>query len=746
MLLHKHNRETYANMVSLFASNQRVAAVQPTGTGKSYLILQLIADNPNRQFAVCSPSTYIFGQMKSLADEYNISIENTEFVTYTKLAQTELITEFDYIVLDEFHRCGADEWGRGVQELLEANPDAKVFGTSATPIRYLDSGRNMADELFDGVYAVNMSLAEAIRRKILPLPVYVTSWYSFRGDIEQLEIKAEQSGNPRLKNALLGKIRKAKSMIAELDVGIEKVFEKHIPDKAGKFIVFCPNVESLQRMVSECDAWFTKVNRDIHKYTVYAQNSSSDKQFEEFRNDKDASALKLLFCIDMLNEGVHFDDIDGVIMLRATQSANVFYQQLGRALACSESNKHPVIFDIVNNFESGDTAQQYAGIMEIARGGEIYDDEIEFELYDYVRDIREILNELNDTFSNSWDFNFELLKEYVDKYDEFPCKNESYEGVSLGKWCVYQRVLNNRGKLPKAQVDKLNDIGFPWNVYEENWQAMFSKLSRLVEKLGCFPKKADYPQEDISLYRWVCMQKDKYRKGVLEPERAEMLIQLGCDMGLLWSSAWEQRYQQLCDFIAEHHRFPDNSDALNDTEIMVLYTWMNSQRTKMFRGTMEADRKALLDKINFPWDKRDEQWNKTFELLKKYYADHGSLPETSVTVDGVHIGVWYRAQFQLYQKGLLQSARLDRFNSANVPLTSPRSARKNGTWAKYYDSYMEYLTRYGHLPNSTERYKNLELRKWRSRQLKYKQLGKLTAEQVEQLRNICSDVAWVDHI
>ena len=241
-MLHKHNAETYANMVSLFASNQRVAAVQPTGTGKSYLILQLIGDNLDKAFAVCSPSTYIFEQLRQIADENNISLENTEFVTYTKLSQTELITEFDYIVLDEFHRCGADEWGRGVQELLEANPEAKVFGTSATPIRYLDSGRNMADELFDGVYAVNMSLAEAIRRKILPLPVYVTSWYSFRGDIEQLEIKAEQSGNPRLKNALLGKIRKAKSMIAELDVGIDKIFEKHIPNKAGKFIVFCPNV------------------------------------------------------------------------------------------------------------------------------------------------------------------------------------------------------------------------------------------------------------------------------------------------------------------------------------------------------------------------------------------------------------------------------------------------------------------------------------------------------------------------
>ena len=245
--------------------------------------------------------TYIFEQMKSLADENNISLENTDFLTYAKLTQTEAFSKYDYCVLDEFHRGGAETWAVGVQRLLDSNPNAKVFGTSATPIRYLDSGRNMADELFNGVYAVNMSLAEAIRRKILPLPIYVTSWYSFRGDIEQLEMKAEQSGNPRLKSALLGKIRKAKSMIAELDVGIEKIFEKHIRNKADKFIVFCPNVEQLQRMVNECDSWFTKVNHDIHKYTVYAQNCASDKQFEDFRDDKSDSALKLLFCIDMLN-------------------------------------------------------------------------------------------------------------------------------------------------------------------------------------------------------------------------------------------------------------------------------------------------------------------------------------------------------------------------------------------------------------------------------------------------------------
>jgi len=75
MILHKHNSETYANMVNLFQTEQRVASVQPTGTGKSYLIMQLIEDNADKRFAVCSPSTYIFEQMKSLAEENNIFLK-----------------------------------------------------------------------------------------------------------------------------------------------------------------------------------------------------------------------------------------------------------------------------------------------------------------------------------------------------------------------------------------------------------------------------------------------------------------------------------------------------------------------------------------------------------------------------------------------------------------------------------------------------------------------------------------------
>ena len=40
----------------------------------------------------------------------------------------------DYIILDEFHRCGAEMWGKGVQSLLKMYPDVPALGLSATSI------------------------------------------------------------------------------------------------------------------------------------------------------------------------------------------------------------------------------------------------------------------------------------------------------------------------------------------------------------------------------------------------------------------------------------------------------------------------------------------------------------------------------------------------------------------------------------------------------------------------------------
>ena len=119
--LHKHNKETYERLAQLFASNERVAVVQPTDTGKSFIILKLIFDNTDKRFLILSPSVYIFEQIETHADESRLKLNNVEFLTYMKLTnmseEENKALKCDYIVLDEFHRCVAAEWGRVIDTL-----------------------------------------------------------------------------------------------------------------------------------------------------------------------------------------------------------------------------------------------------------------------------------------------------------------------------------------------------------------------------------------------------------------------------------------------------------------------------------------------------------------------------------------------------------------------------------------------------------------------------------------------------
>lgn len=46
--LYEHNKTTYENIVKLYEEHDRVAYVQPTGTDKSFIMLKLIEDNPEK--------------------------------------------------------------------------------------------------------------------------------------------------------------------------------------------------------------------------------------------------------------------------------------------------------------------------------------------------------------------------------------------------------------------------------------------------------------------------------------------------------------------------------------------------------------------------------------------------------------------------------------------------------------------------------------------------------------------------
>ena len=347
--LFEHNQKAYEAVTEMLEKDGMAAVIHPTGTGKSMIAFKLVEEHPLNHFLWLSPSEYIY---QTQVENLNMKFPNILFMSYSRLMKNEDCIETlhpDYIILDEFHRCGAREWGKSIKKLLDTYPDARRLGLSATNIRYLDNQRNMAKEIFNGKIASEMTLGEAIVREILPEPKYVIAMYSYRKELDQLKKRIQTLSNQGLvaeNQKLLEQLRRA---LEQAD-GLEQVFQKHMEKKDGKYIVFCSDKEHMDEMKEQVPVWFGQVDSRPHIYTAFYNDTATDKEFAAFKKD-DSGHLKLLFCIDMLNEGVHVDDVDGVVLLRPTVSPIIYLQQIGRALSAG-SKKTPVIFDLVNNFDS----------------------------------------------------------------------------------------------------------------------------------------------------------------------------------------------------------------------------------------------------------------------------------------------------------------------------------------------------------------------------------------------------------
>ncbi len=328
--LFEHNQTAYTAAVCMLSERCRAAVIHPTGTGKSFIGFKLCEDNPDKTICWLSTSRYIYQtQLENLAETSDgYQPENVKFYTYAKLMNVseEEIAEIqpDYIILDEFHRCGAELWGAGVDAVMRAYPDVPVLGLSATAIRYLDNQRDMTDELFDGNVASELTLGEAIVRGILAPPKYVLSVFSIQKDLEKYEQRVQKARYKSMRDeasVYLDELRRSLDHAEKLD----EMFD-NMENRTGKYIVFCANREHMDDMIDKAKEWFAIIDEKPHIYKAYSSDPETSKAFADFKADT-SKHLKLLYCIDMLNEGVHVDDISGVILLRPTVSPIIFIER-----------------------------------------------------------------------------------------------------------------------------------------------------------------------------------------------------------------------------------------------------------------------------------------------------------------------------------------------------------------------------------------------------------------------------------
>ena len=743
--LFRHNEEAYKAVVSMLAERNKAAVVHPTGTGKSFIGFKLCYDNSDKIICWLSPSRYIYQTQLENLKEASGGYEphNVKFYTYAKLMllSDENFSEIkpDYIILDEFHRCGAEYWGMGVQKLLEMYPDTPLLGLSATAIRYLDNQRDMTDELFDGNIASEMTLGDAIVRGILDPPKYILSMFSYQKDLDEYE--------KRVKNARYKSMRdKAEEYLEALRRALDKaeklddIFDKHMENRAGKYIVFCANREHMDDMIDKADEWFHKVDKRPHIYEAYSNDPETSKAFHEFKVDN-SDHLKLLYCIDMLNEGVHVDDVSGVILLRPTISPIIYKQQIGRALSAGKSQR-PVIFDIVNNIENLYSIDSIKEEMKVAvryyrshdSEGMVVNDN--FELIDKVEDCKKLFDKLEESLSASWDIMYEKAKAYYEKNGdlEIPATYFTEDGYSLGLWINTQRGLyrgtHNGKPLTQMQIDALNAIGMRWqSIGELSWERYYEAAKKYYEENGNLLAPYSYVNENgINIGQWLVTQRMAKKNGIRKWGSSEERSARLDEIGMVWDVPdylWEENYEAA----VRYHRENGDLDVpakYVDSEGICLGVWLDSMRKSRRTGSrsLTAEQISRLDKLGMSWDDRNNRkWNDMFRELTEYYKDNNNfnIPVSYKTKNGACLDTWVERQRILYRDGKLSDARIEKLKSINFvfDVTSSRWEEKYLLLKKYYDEH-------GNTDISDDlTVSKASIKTWISRQKKVCQRGKI---------------------
>ena len=544
--LRKHNEETYEKIKEGFKKSNKVAVVHPTGTGKSFLALKLLEENKGKRALYVAPSNAILHNLKKNIFESGMNMTdfpNLKRITYQKLMKLskEDLEKMgvDIIIFDEFHHCGAPEWGAGVERLLEYNPDAQVLGLSATPIRYFDQSRDMAEEMFGGNVVSEMSLEDAINKGILPRAKYVSSIYEFSGELEKMQSEINKITN-------IDEKRKAQemfdNMVKQVNASIENLpslLEEYMTKKNGKYIVFCKDIEDMKKKMEEAQAMFGKVNPNIKTYSVSSKLTDNERTLRRFEEDNDENSLKLMFAVDMLNEGYHVKDLDGVVMMRPTYSPTIYAQQLGRALTVkTEDGKEPLIIDLVNNLDSIKIIEDlYEKLSKYEATGTKKREEKEqppLRVIDKIKEFRDVAKKITQFTKR----NIVPLKEKIETFERYFEEGNTeldgttiFEGKPIGAWAITIRSLvkneSDSINLTEEQLQILTNYG----VLERR---IDSTLDEKIDAVVAW--KGKYPKLPIS-------KSSSKNKSISNKVKAQ-LEQIAADEGISYSEI-EEKYRKI---------------------------------------------------------------------------------------------------------------------------------------------------------------------------------------------------------
>ena len=232
---------------------------------------------------------------------------------------------FDYIVVDEVHRAGAKTY----QKVLDYFKPKFLLGMTATPER-TDDGDIF--KMFDYNIAYEIRLNQALSENML-VP------FHYHG-ISELMVDGK----------VIDELSDFRLLVSE-----ERV--KHILKYADfygcdegrvKGLVFCSKIDEAKALAEK----FCEYGKKAIALTGASSEEERSKAIERLESDELPvnEQLDYIFTVDIFNEGIDIPCINQIILLRPTESAIIFVQQLGRGLRKSQGKRYLEVIDFIGNY------------------------------------------------------------------------------------------------------------------------------------------------------------------------------------------------------------------------------------------------------------------------------------------------------------------------------------------------------------------------------------------------------------
>ncbi len=271
--------------------------------------------------------------------------DSFSFATFqTALEWLDNVDPFNIIIVDEWHVLTGSKYFESFLKYYQPLPSGHyplVIVMTATPTNKL--------RILTGKEIFKYGLAEYIMSPKCPKVNYNIVGMSKLTTQEKIEIYKTLD---RIKN--IRDAREKKRQLNEFEKYLQEALSKHITVKQLCYdfmnrvknkdhtIIFTASIDEANEVVKELNkqAWDEEFAVALH--------SKAKRKWQDIIDDYNNGKHKVIVAVDMLNQGIDMPKTNNIVFWRHTDSALIFFQQLGRGLRGDEVNIYDYIGGIKN--------------------------------------------------------------------------------------------------------------------------------------------------------------------------------------------------------------------------------------------------------------------------------------------------------------------------------------------------------------------------------------------------------------